>query len=233
MSQKSKRYKQATQVADLSNSYSLEEAIGHIYSMPAAKFDETIEIAFRLGVDPKQSDQMVRGTVSLPHGSGKHVRVIVFTENPKAALEAGAEEAGLEDLLAKVESGWMDFDVAIATTSAMKEVRRAARVLGPRGLMPNPKSGTVVDISAIDQAITAVKAGRVEFKMDKTGNLAVVLGKRSFDAKKIIENTQSVIEAVGKLNPPSFKGRRYISSATLSSTMSPGLKLDNSLYSHF
>lgn len=228
----SKRYKQALQVTDLQKSYSLQEAIEQVYKMPAAKFDETLELSVRLGVDPKQSDQMVRGTVSLPNGSGKKVRVIVFTEDPQTALDAGAEHAGLEDLLAKIEGGWMDFDVAISTSSAMKEVRKAARVLGPRGLMPNPKSGTVVEPEAIAQGIEAVKAGRVEFKMDKTANLAVILGKRSFSQEKIAENAQAAIEAVGKLHPSACKDR-YILNMTIASTMSPGVKLDSSLYSNF
>lgn len=230
MSHRSKRYKKALEVLDLEKSYSLEEAIQALYTAPTVKFDETLEIAFRLGVDPKQSDQMIRGTVNLPHGSGRRVRVIVFTESPKAALDAGAEHAGLEELLSKIEGGWADFDVAIATTTAMKEVRRVSRILGPRGLMPNPKSGTVVDLTAVSEAIEAVKAGRVEFKMDKTANLSVVFGKRSFELPKALENARAVLDTVTKMAPASFKGRRYIINVSLSSTMSPALRLDKTLF---
>ncbi len=230
MSHRSKRYKKALEVLDLEKSYSLEDALQALYQTPTAKFDETLEMAFRLGVDPKQSDQMIRGTVNLPHGSGRLVRVIVFTENPKAALDAGAEQAGLEELLAQVEGGWADFDVAIATTTAMKEVRRVSRILGPRGLMPNPKAGTVVELTAVSEAIDAVKAGRVEFKMDKTANLSVVFGKRSFELPKALENARAVLDIVTKMSPPSFKGRRYIKNISLSSTMSPALRLDKTLF---
>lgn len=230
MSHRSKRYKKALEVLDLEKTYSLEEAVNAIYKAPAAKFDETLEMAFRLGVDPKQSDQMIRGTVNLPHGSGRRVRVIVFTESPKVALDAGAEHAGLEELLTKIEGGWADFDVAIATTTAMKEVRRVSRILGPRGLMPNPKSGTVVDLQMVVEAIDAVKAGRVEFKMDKTANLSVVFGKRSFELSKAVDNARAVLDVVTKMAPPSFKGRRYITNISLSSTMSPALKLDKTLF---
>jgi large subunit ribosomal protein L1 len=229
MSHRSKRYKKALDSLDLTKAYSLEEALQALYTVPTTKFDETLEMAFRLGVDPKQSDQMIRGTVHLPHGSGKRVRVIVFTESPSAALDAGAELAGLEDLLVKIEGGWADFDVAIATTTAMKEVRRVSRILGPRGLMPNPKSGTVVELTAVTEAIQAVKAGRVEFKMDKTANLSVAFGKRSFDLPKVIENAKAVLQVITKMTPPSFKGRRYILNVSLSSTMSPALKLDKTL----
>ncbi len=230
MSHRSKRYKKALEVLDLEKSYSLEDALQALYQTPTAKFDETLEMAFRLGVDPKQSDQMIRGTVNLPHGSGRLVRVIVFTENPKAALDAGAEQAGLEELLTQVEGGWADFDVAIATTTAMKEVRRVSRILGPRGLMPNPKAGTVVELTAVSEAIDAVKAGRVEFKMDKTANLSVVFGKRSFELPKALENARAVLDIVTKMSPPSFKGRRYIKNISLSSTMSPALRLDKTLF---
>ena len=162
---------------------------------------------------------MVRGTTPLPNGSGKKVRVLVFTDNPKAALDAGADYAGLQDMMAKINEGWLDFDVAIATTEAMKTVRTIARVLGPKGLMPNPKSGTVTD--DIAAGIKAVKAGRVEFKMDKTCNIGVGIGKRSFTAAQILENAQAVLEAVGKAKPAHFKGH-YIKTVALSSSQSPG-----------
>jgi large subunit ribosomal protein L1 len=163
---------------------------------------------------------MVRGTVKLPQGSGKTVRVIVFTENPEDALAAGAEEAGLDDLIEKVTGGWTDFDVAISTTSAMKSVRKVARVLGPRGLMPNPKSGTVTD--DIPAGIDEVKAGRVEFKMDKTANVAVIVGKRSFTPEQIAENVEAAVKALIDARPEAVKSK-YLKSLTLSSTMSPGI----------
>ncbi len=174
---------------------------------PKAKFNETIDLAFKLGVDPKQSDQMVRGTVPLPHGSGKTVRVLVFAK-PGAAAEAaraaGAEYVGFEDLIKKCNEGWTDFDVAIATPEAMSEVRKLGKALGPRGLMPNPKTGTVTEDTA--KAVKEVKAGRVEFKVDKGGNVHVPIGKASFAAGQIVENARAVIEAVAKARPSSAKG---------------------------
>jgi large subunit ribosomal protein L1 len=226
----SKRYRNAQSVADMAKEFPLKEAVDVLGRFPKAKFDETVELSFRLGVDPTQGDQMVRGTTPLPHGSGKKVRVLVFTDSPEAAIAAGADHAGLKEFMEKINEGWLDFDVAIATTAAMKEVRSIARVLGPKGLMPNPKSGTVTD--NIAQAIKDVKAGRVEFKMDKAANIGVSLGKRSFTAEQIFENAEAVISAIGKAKPASFKGR-YIISATLSSSMSPGVALASSEYSKF
>ncbi len=192
-------------------------------AMPRAKFDETVEVSFNLGVDPKQSDQMVRGTVSLPHGSGRKIRVIVFTKaGPSfdAAVAAGAENVGYEDLIAKCTSGWVDFDVAIATPEAMAEVRKLGKVLGPRGLMPNPKTGTVTDDTG--KAVKEFKAGRVEYKVDKTSNLSLPVGKVSFSAEQILDNTKAAINAIEKARPSSVKGV-YIRSITLSATMSPGV----------
>ena len=200
----SRRYRAALKVADLSKSFSLAEAAEVLTKFPAVKFDETVELSLRLAVDPAQGDQMIRGTVPLPHGSGKKVRVLVFTDNAEAAVRAGADHAGLEDMMQKINEGWLDFDVAIATTEAMKTVRTIARVLGPKGLMPNPKSGTVTD--DIGAAIKAVKAGRVEFKMDKTANIGVGIGKRSFTADQLIENARAVIEVIGKARPAAVKG---------------------------
>lgn len=220
--QPSKRYRAALKAADLTKSYTLAEAVEILGKFPKAKFDETVELSIRLGVDPTQGDQMVRGTTPLPNGSGKKVRVLVFTDNAEAALKAGADHAGLLDMMAKVNEGWLDFDVAIATTEAMKQVRTLARVLGPKGLMPNPKSGTVTD--DIVAGIKAVKAGRVEFKMDKAANVGVGVGKRSFTPTQIAENAAAVIDAVAKAKPNSFKGI-YIKSVTLSSSMSPGVQL--------
>lgn len=222
----SKRYRKALESVDLKKSYPLAEAVQVLHKFPKAKFPETVDIAFRLGVDPRQSDQMVRGTVPLPHGSGKTVRVVVFAKpgaQADAAREAGAEHVGFEDLIQKCTEGWTDFDVAVATPEAMTEVRKLGKVLGPRGLMPNPKTGTVTDDTA--KAVREVKAGRVEFKVDKTSNLHVAIGKISFSAEQILENAKAVIDAVAKARPASSKGI-YIRSVTLSLTMSPPVRLD-------
>ncbi len=221
MVKRSKRYRNAAEsVAD--KPAALADAVATLQSLPKAGFDETVELSFKLNVDPKQSNQMVRGTVRLPNGSGKKVRVIVFTEQPDVAIAAGADKAGLEDLIKEVEGGWMEFDVAVATTSAMKDVRKLARILGPRGLMPNPKSGTVTD--DIDAAVKEVKGGRVEYKMDKTSNLSVVVGKRSFDNEKLLENAKAALASVVAARPEVIKGK-FINSITISSTMSPGVKV--------
>ncbi len=221
MKKQSKRYRSAIQVADLTKEYPLKEAVEILNKFPKAKFDETVELSFSLGVDGASGDQNVRGTTPLPNGSGKKVRVLVFTDNPAAAIAAGADTAGLQDIMAKITEGWLDFDVAIATTEAMKTVRSLARVLGPKGLMPNPKSGTVTD--DIVAGIKAVKAGRVEFKMDKTANIGVGVGKRSFTADQIIENANAVIDAIAKAKPASFKGGLYIKTIAISSSQSPAV----------
>ncbi|MDR0417919.1 MAG: 50S ribosomal protein L1 [Puniceicoccales bacterium] len=228
MKKRSKRQLKGHEVADLSQHFSIENAVALLERMPKARFDETVELALHLGVDPKQSDQMVRGIVSLPNGSGKRVRVLVFTEKPEEAIGAGADFAGLEDLIEKIQSGWLDFDVAISTTSAMKQVRNVARILGPRGIMPNPKSGTVSD--DIAGAVCEVKAGRVEFKMDKTANMAVVVGKRSFSADKLVENIKTTIDVVVKAKPASISGG-FIKNMTLTATMTPGIRLERGIYS--
>jgi len=206
--------------------YTLSEGVQILAKFPKAKFVESIDLAFKLGVDPKQSDQMVRGTVPLPHGSGKTVRVLVFAK-PGAAAEAakaaGAEFVGFEEMIRKCNEGWTDFDVAIATPEAMTEVRKLGKVLGPRGLMPNPKTGTVTEDTA--KAVREVKAGRVEYKIDKAANVHVAVGKASFTPQQIIENARAVIEAVQKARPASAKGV-FVRSITLSLTMSPGVPLD-------
>jgi large subunit ribosomal protein L1 len=222
----SKRYKKALELVDGKKTYVLKSAVEVLHKFPKAKFNETVDLAFRLGVDPKQSDQMVRGTVPLPHGSGKTVRVLVFAKSgpsADAAKAAGAEYVGFDDMIKKCQEGWSDFDVAIATPEAMGEVRKLGKVLGPRGLMPNPKTGTVTDDTA--KAVKEVKAGRVEFKIDKAGNIHVPIGKASFNAGQIEENARSVIEAVVKARPHSMKGA-YIHTCTLSSTMSPPVRVD-------
>lgn len=222
----SKRYKKALSVVDAGKSYPLNQAVEVLNKFPRAKFVETIDLAFRLGVDPKQSDQMVRGTCPLPHGSGKTVRVLVFTKpgaQAEAARAAGAEFVGFDDMIKKCQDGWADFDIAIATTEAMSEVRKLGKVLGPRGLMPNPKTGTVTDDVA--KAIKEVKAGRVEFKIDKAGNIHVPVGKANFTPQQIADNARSVIDAVVKARPSSAKGV-FVRSCTLSFTMSPPVRLD-------
>ena len=201
----------------------LEDAVAFVKAHPAAKFDETVELALRLGVDTKKSDQTVRGTVSLPHGTGKTVRVIVFAAGAQAdaAKAAGADTVGFDDLIEKVKGGWLDFDVAIATTDAMKEVRKLGRVLGPRGLMPNPKTGTVTD--DIAPAVTAAKGGKVEFRMDRSGNVSVICGKMSFDPAHLLGNIRAIIEAIQAEKPAGTKGA-FIRSCTVSSTMGVGVR---------
>ena len=220
-----KKYSAVREKMDRSRTYELAEAISFLTGNPVAKFDETAEIAFRLGVDSSKSDQMVRGTVSLPHGSGKDVRVIVFAQGDaaEAATGAGADTVGFEDLLKRVQDGWTDFDVVVATPDAMKEVRKLGRVLGPRGLMPNPKSGTVTDDTAT--AVQQFKAGRVEFKMDKHGNVHVPFGKLSFSADKLQENCEAVVSALWSAKPAASKGI-YIKKCTVSSTMGVGLRVN-------
>ncbi len=222
----SKRYKKGLELVESKKPYSLPSAIEILGKFPKAKFNETIDMAFKLGVDPKQSDQMVRGTVPLPHGSGKNVRVLVFAkpgDAAEAARTAGAEFVGFEDLIKKCNEGWTDFDVAIATPDAMSEVRKLGKALGPRGLMPNPKTGTVTEDTA--KAVKEVKAGRVEFKVDKGGNIHVPIGKASFPAAQIVDNARAVIEAVAKSRPSSAKGI-FIHSCTISATMSPPVRVD-------
>jgi large subunit ribosomal protein L1 len=222
----SKRYKKALELVDKKKQYPLKSAVEVIAKFPKAKFNETLDLAFRLVVDPKQSDQMVRGTVPLPHGSGKTVRVLVFARSgptADAARTAGAEYVGFEDMIKKCQEGWSDFDVAIATPEAMAEVRKLGKVLGPRGLMPNPKTGTVTEDTA--KAVKEVKAGRVEFKIDKAANIHVPIGKASFSATQIEENARAVIEAIVKARPHSAKGT-YIHTCTLSATMSPPVSVD-------
>jgi large subunit ribosomal protein L1 len=222
----SKRYKKALDAVDTKKTYALKAAVAVMAKFPKAKFNETVDLAFRLGVDPKQSDQMVRGTVPLPHGSGKTVKVLVFAKNgpaADAARAAGAEFVGFEDMIKKCTEGWTDFDIAIATPDAMAEVRKLGKVLGPRGLMPNPKTGTVTEDTA--KAVKEVKAGRVEFKIDKAGNVHVPVGKASFHSAQIEENARAVIEAVAKARPHTCKGD-YIQSCTISATMSPPVRVD-------
>ena len=229
MNKRSKRYRAAAQLVDRSKIYPLNDAVATLKKFPVTKFDQTVTLAFRLSVDPKQSDQMVRGTCALPHGSGKLVRVLVFAEGKAAqdAKDAGAEYVGFKDLVQKCQEGFSDFDVAVATPTAMAEVRKLGKVLGPRGLMPNPRTGTVTDDTA--KAVREVKAGRVEFKLDKNGNVAVAVGKFSFEENALVENGKAVIEAVVRARPATAKGR-YLETVTISATMSPGVHVDPAPY---
>ncbi len=230
MKKRSKRYLEAAKAVDVEATYPLSEAISKLKAFPQPKFDSTVTLSFNLGVDPRKSDQMIRGSVALPHGTGKNVRVIVFAtgDAAKAATDAGAEKVGLEDLIKEVQGGFLDFDVAIATPDAMAQVRKIARVLGPRGLMPNPKTGTVTDDTA--NAVNEVKAGRVDYKVDKVGNIAAAIGKSSFSADQISDNAQALIDSVVKAKPSSTKGI-YVKSVTLASSMNPGVRLDQTAYS--
>ena len=221
MARHGKRYNDAKKKAPV-GLVSLEEAVAFVKSNANAKFNETVEVAMHLGVDPKKSDQAVRGTVSLPNGTGKNIRVVVFAagEHADQARAAGADEVGYEELIEKIKNGWTEFDVAISTTDAMKEVRKIARVLGPRGLMPNPKTGTVTDDTAA--AILAAKGGKVDFRMDRSGNVCVLCGKSSFDEDKLIGNINSIVDAVKNERPASAKGT-FLCSLTVSSTMGVGV----------
>jgi large subunit ribosomal protein L1 len=225
MSGKGKRYVQAAELADSEHEHSPVEAIKAIKTSPDAKFDETVEIAFRLGVDPRKADQLVRGTVSLPNGSGKSVRVAVFAQGPKAteAKEAGADVVGGEELVEQVMGGTIDFDAAVATPDMMAAVGKAGRVLGPRGLMPNPKTGTVTN--DIAKAVEDIKGGKVEYKTDKTGNVHMIIGKKSFSEQQLLENYLAVVEEIIRARPSAAKGK-YVKTLTVSTTMGPGVAID-------
>ncbi|HLF17471.1 MAG TPA: 50S ribosomal protein L1 [Candidatus Omnitrophota bacterium] len=224
MKRVSKRMKQVVQGIDPVKAYSLKDAVGCLEKVPKVKFDETVELHFHLSVDPKASDQAVRGTVVLPHGLGKAVRVAAFCkgELEKKAKEAGADHVGAEDLISKVASGFLDFDVVVASPDMMKDLSKLGKILGPRGLMPTPKAGTVtVDV---EKAIKEVKAGKVEFKSDKQGGIHIGIGKRSFSAEKIIENAQQIIDAINHAKPASVKGN-LIKNLSISTSMGPGVKV--------
>ena len=226
---RSKRYEKAVTLVDSTKRYTLGEAAEILKKFPTPKFDQTVTVSMHMGVDPKKSDQMIRSTCPLPHGSGKKVRVVVFAQGEAAAAaeKAGAEEVGFKELVKKVQEGYQDFDVAVATPDAMSEVRKLGRQLGPRGLMPNPKTGTVTDDTAA--AVAAVKAGRVDYKLDRNGNISVGVGKLSFEPKQIVENIEAIIDSVQRAKPPSARGR-YIESLSITATMSPSVKVDVSPY---
>lgn len=229
MQKRSKRYQKAAAMVAADKVYTLDEAADLVRKFPGPKFNQTITLSFKLGVDPKKSDQMVRGTCPLPHGSGKTVKVAVFAQGNAAesARAAGADIVGYEDLITQIKGGFLDFDVAIATPDAMTEVRKLGKQLGPRGLMPNPRTGTVTDDPAA--AVKAVKAGRADFKLDKNGNVAAGVGKASFEINQLVDNAAALIEAVSRSRPATAKGI-FIRSCTLTATMTPGLKVDVSKY---
>ncbi len=225
MKHRSKLYRSRCENLDRSKSYLFEEGVKLLKSMPTAKFDETVEMAFVLGIDPRQSDQIVRGAVVLPRGTGKTQKVVVVADGDAAAAAqaAGADEVGYQELLQKIKGGWLDFDILIATPAAMKEVRTLGRVLGPRGLMPNPKTGTVTDDTAT--AVKEAKAGRVEYRCDKAGCVMMPIGKLSFDAEALLDNMDTAFRTILKARPAAVKGQ-YMRAATLCSTMGPGIPLD-------
>ncbi len=224
----SKRQKTYEGKADQNTRYTIEDAIKGVKECATAKFDETVELAFLLGVDPRHADQMVRGSVSLPHGTGKEVRVIVFCKSDnqiKEAQDAGAMEAGGDDLVTKVQGGWTDFDAAVATPDMMGAVGRLGKVLGPRGLMPSPKAGTVTP--NVGNAVGEIKKGKIDFRVDKNANVHVPVGKASFDQQALLDNALAVIESIVKARPSSVKGT-YLKTCAVSSTMGPGFRLDTS-----
>jgi large subunit ribosomal protein L1 len=221
----SKRYDAGMKKIEPERQYGVDEAMALVKEMPGAKFDESVDLAFRLGVDPKHADQMVRGAVVMPHGIGKTVRVAVFAkgEKEREAREAGADIVGAEDLVERVQGGFMDFDTTVATPDLMGQVGRLGKVLGPRGLMPNPKLGTVT--FDVGRAVREAKAGKVEFRVDKAGNIHVPLGKKSFSAENLVANAMALVDAIMRAKPPAAKGT-YLRSLTLSTTMGPGVKID-------
>lgn len=220
-----KKYLNAQKKVEPNHKCSIEDACRRVKELSFAKFDETVDLAARLNVDPRHADQQVRGTVTLPNGTGKSVRVLVFVrgEGARAAEEAGADFVGAEDLIAKIQGGWLDFDAAIATPDMMRDVGKLGKILGPRGLMPNPKSGTVT--FEVAQAIREIKKGKVEFRVDRAGNVHCGIGKVSFEAEKLCQNAQALLEALVRARPASVKGQ-YMKSVTLSSTMGPGIAVD-------
>ncbi|MEI6185699.1 MAG: 50S ribosomal protein L1 [Dehalococcoidia bacterium] len=227
MATRGKNYREASKLIESSKIYDPKEAIAIAKKAAYAKFDETVELHLRMGVDPRAADQQVRGTALLPNGLGKQVRVVVFAqgEGARLASDAGVEYVGADDLVKKIEDGWMDFDVSIATPDMMGKVGKLGKILGRRGLMPNPKAGTVVAPADLPRAINEVRKGRVEFRLDRTAIIHVPIGKKSFDEEKLYENLMSIIEAITRARPSGAKGQ-YIKTASISTTMGPGLGLD-------
>jgi large subunit ribosomal protein L1 len=224
MAKRGKKYQEAVKLIDKNKVYEVNEAIDLVKKAASAKFDETVEAAFRLGVDPKRADQQIRGAVVLPHGTGKVQRVLVFAKGEKAkeAEAAGADYVGDADLISKIQGGWFDFDVVVATPDMMGEVGKLGRVLGPKGLMPNPKTGTVT--FDVTKAVNEIKAGKIEYRVDKAGNIHAPIGKVSFDADKLAENLAALTEALNRAKPAAAKGV-YMKNVTISSTMGPGVRV--------
>lgn len=222
---RSKRYKQNASKLQPGKGYDLETGVKLLKEMAPAKFDETVDVAIRLGVDPKKADQAIRGTVVLPHGTGKPVKVLVLCKPPKdkEALEAGADYVGLEEYIKKIEEGWLDVDAVVAAPDVMKEVGKLGKYLGRKGLMPNPKSGTVT--FEVGEAVKELKKGRIEFRVDRFGNIHAIVGKLSFSAEKLIENIKALMDQIVRLRPSSVKGQ-YVLNVSISSTMGPGIKID-------
>ncbi|HIS28505.1 MAG TPA: 50S ribosomal protein L1 [Candidatus Avamphibacillus intestinigallinarum] len=225
MAKKGKKYEEAAKLIDRSKSYDIEEAVALLKETAKANFDESVEVAFRLGIDTKKADQQIRGAMVLPHGTGKTQRVLVFAKGDKVkeAEAAGADYVGDEDIISKINDGWFEFDVVVATPDMMAEVGKLGRVLGPKGLMPNPKTGTVT--FEIEKAVQEIKAGKVEYRADKAGNVHVAIGKISFDNEKLVENFAAIAETIEKVKPQSAKGT-YVKNVSIASTMGPGIKVN-------
>ncbi len=230
--QRSKSYRKAAEQIDADKLYEPNDAVKIAKTTSSTKFDATVEVAMRLGVDPRKADQMVRGTVNLPHGTGKTVRVIVFAQGAKAdeAVAAGADEVGTDELVARIQGGWLDFDAAIATPDQMAKIGRIARILGPRGLMPNPKTGTVtVDVT---KAINEIKGGKIAFRVDKHSNLHMIIGKASFSETQLVENYAAVLDEVLRAKPSAAKGK-YLRKVVVATTMGPGVQIDPNVVKNF
>ncbi|RME69490.1 MAG: 50S ribosomal protein L1, partial [Chloroflexi bacterium] len=227
MPKRGKRYQEVAKQFDLTKTYSPDEAVDLVKKASYAKFDATVEAHLRMGVDPRKADQQIRSTVQLPHGTGKQVRVLVFAEgeDQKKALDAGADYAGSDELVQKIQDGWFDFDVSVATPQMMSKVGRLGKLLGPRGLMPSPKAGTVVPGDDLERVVKELKAGRVEFRLDRTANIHVPIGKVSFTNEQLVENLAALMEAIMQAKPAAVKGA-YIRRITLAPTMGPGVKVD-------
>lgn len=232
MKKRGKNYQEAMKLVDRTKTYDVKEAIAILKEASKAKFDESVEVAFRLGVDPKKAEENIRGAVVLPHGTGKTQRVLVFAKGDKIkeAEAAGADYIGDADIIAKINDGWFDFDVIVATPDMMGEVGKLGRVLGPKGLMPNPKTGTVT--FEVEKAVNDIKAGKVEYRVDKASNLHVPIGKISFDDEKLIENFNTIAETVARVKPQSSKGT-YVRNVSVTSTMGPGIKVDYSKFAKY
>lgn len=232
MKKRGKNYQEAIKLVDRTKTYDVKEAIAILKEASKAKFDESVEVAFRLGVDPKKAEENIRGAVVLPHGTGKTQRVLVFAKGDKIkeAEAAGADYIGDADVIAKINDGWFDFDVIVATPDMMGEVGKLGRVLGPKGLMPNPKTGTVT--FEVEKAVNDIKAGKVEYRVDKASNLHVPIGKISFDDEKLIENFNTIAETIARVKPQSSKGT-YVRNVSVTSTMGPGIKVDYSKFAKY